>query len=145
MNYLATKTYRPVSVLNDMDRFINQMFEGSAKNPQRSFSVDIVQSEDGYRLEAEMPGYSIDEVDVRVEENLLVIEGKRQESTENKTDEKLTWLVRERQAGNLKRSFVLPDDIDKSGVEASLTNGLLVIGLKKKPEAKPFQVKIKGK
>ena len=146
MNYMTTKTYRPVRLMNDMDRMFNQFFENSKAPTVRGFAVDIAEIDDGYSIAANLPGFSAEDVDVRVDDNLLVIEAKELEKTEEKKDEgKMTWYVRERRSGSLKRSFVLPEDVEKNGVEAEMKNGVLSVLLKKKPEAKPFSVKVKGK
>ncbi len=147
MNYLTTKSYRPDNLISDMDRMFNQFYTGNAAPAQRGFNVDIAETEDGYQIEADLPGFSAGDVDVRVEDNLLVIEAKVLENTDkqDKEEENVTWYVRERKQGNLKRSFVLPDDVNKSDVDAEMKNGILSVVLKKKPEAKPFTVKVQGK
>ena len=146
MNYLTTKTYRPARLMSDMDRVFNQFFENSRTPAVRGFDVDIAEIEDGYSISANLPGFSAEDVDVRVEDNLLVIEARELEKTEEKNDEgKMTWYVRERRGGSQKRSFVLPEDVAKNGVEAEMKNGVLSVLLKKKPEAKPFSIKVKGK
>ena len=147
MNYLTTKSYRPANLIEDMDRMLNQFYTGNTAPAQRGFNVDIAEAADGYQIFADLPGYTAEDVDVRVEDNLLVIEAKVLENTdkEDKEEEKVTWYVRERKQGNLKRSFVLPDDVNKSDVDAEMKNGILSVVLKKKPEAKPFTVKVQGK
>jgi HSP20 family protein len=147
MNYMTTKSYRPANLINDMDRMFNQLY--SSKAPaHRGFNVDIAETPEVYRIEADLPGFAAEDVDVRVEENLVVIEARVLENDkkgeENKEEEKVNWYVRERKQGNLKRSFVLPEDVNKNGVEAAMKNGILTVDLKKKPEAKPFTVKVKG-
>lgn len=150
MNYLTTKSYRPANLIEDMDRMLNQFYTGNTAPAQRGFTVDIAETEDGYQIEADLPGFSAGDVDVRVEDNLLVIEAKVLENTDkkdkkDKEEENVTWYVRERKQGNLKRSFVLPEDVNKSDVDAEMKNGILSVVLKKNPEAKPFTVKVQGK
>jgi HSP20 family protein len=145
MKYLTTNAYRPVSLVNDMDRLFDQFFETAKAPASRAFAVDIAENEDGYRIEADLPGYSAADVDIRVEDNLLVIEAKALENTEEKKEEERTWRVRERSRCDLKRSFVLPEDVEKEAVEAEMKNGVLFVTLKKRPEAKPFSVKVQGK
>jgi len=148
MNYMTTKSYRPANMINDMDRMFNQLY--SSKAPaHHGFNVDIAETPEVYRIEADLPGFAAEDVDVRVEENLVVIEARVLEDSdkkgeENKEEEKVNWYVRERKQGNLKRSFVLPEDVNKNDVEAAMKNGILTVDLKKKPEAKPFTVKVKG-
>ena len=147
MNYLSTRNYRPVKLMNDMDQVFNQIFETAKVPTARGFAVDVAETEDGYKIAANLPGFEAGDVDVRVEDNLLVIEARELEETgkKEKAEEKLTWYVRERRNGNLKRSFVLPEDVNKNDVEAEMKNGVLSVLLKKKPESKPFSVKVQGK
>jgi len=147
MKYLTTKTYRPASLIDDMDRVFNQFFDSSRAQASRSFPVDIVERSEGYHIQADLPGFTAEDVDVRVEDNLLVIEAKVLDNTETETNDADAdrWFVKERREADRKRSFVLPDDVDKSAVEAVMKNGVLSIVLKKKPEAKPFTVKVQGK
>jgi len=119
---------------------LNQFHTGRTAAVQKGFNVDIAESSEGYRIYADIPGFTAENVDVRVEENLLIIEAG---IPENKTEENLTWHVNERRGENLKRSFVLPKDVNKVDVEAEMKNGVLTVNLKKKPEAKPFTVKVK--
>ncbi len=123
----------------EMNRMLNQLHTGRPAAVQKGFKVDIAESADGYRIDADLPGFTAGNVDVRVEESLLIIEAIAPES---KTEEKLTWHARERREDNLKRSFILPKDVNKGDVEADMKNGVLSVNLKKKPEAKPFTVKI---
>lgn len=155
MKYMTTKSYRPANLVNDMDRMFNQLHNANTAPAHRGFKVDIAEKADAYSIVADLPGFAAEDVDVRVEENLLVIEAKvlenttkdNKDETENENpneNEKVTWYVRERKQGNLKRSFILPEDVNKNDVEAEMKNGILSVNLKKKPEAKPFNVKVKG-
>ncbi len=146
MNYLTTKTYRPINIMSDMDRVFDQFFETAKAPAAKGFAVDIAENEEGYSILADLPGFSAEDVDVRVEDNLLVIEARELEKTNPKnTDENTNWHVRERRSGSLTRSFVLPDDVEKSAVEAEMKNGVLSVLLKKKAESKPFNIKVKAK
>lgn len=151
MNYLTAKSYRPANLVKDMDRMFNQLYSSNAAPAQRGFKVDIAEKADAYNIVADLPGFAAEDVDVRIEENLLVIEARVlektvEENTEENTDgkEKVTWYVRERKQGNLKRSFILPEDVNKTDIEAEMKNGTISVNLKKKPEAKPFSVKVKS-
>lgn len=150
MNYMTTKTYRPVNVMNDMDRMLNHIFDADKAPSSRGFAADIAEIEDGYRIVANIPGFGAGDVDVRVEENLLVIEAKELTETPEtgkkaEADEKITWYVRERRNGTLKRSFILPEDVEKTSVNAEMKNGVITVHLNKKPESKPFSIKVQDK
>jgi len=147
MKYLTTQSYRPANLMNDVDRVFNQFYTGNTAPSHRGFKVDIAETVDGYRIISELPGFTAEDIDVRVEDNLLVIEARTLENTEkkDKEEDKITWFVKERKPGNLKRSFVLPDDVKRNDVGAEMKNGILTVSLTKKPEAKPLTVKVQGK
>ena len=146
MKYLTTTSRRPaaMSVFNDMDRMFN-LFETARVPSSRGFAADIAESEDGYRIVGNLPGFAGEDLDIRVEDNLLVIEAKVLEDAKKTDGEKVNWYNRERRQGDVKRSFVLPENVDKSSVDAEMKNGVLTVELKKKAEAKPFSVKVRSK
>lgn len=124
---------------NEFDRLFNAVFSEAPVWNTRQPVVNIVEEEDGYLLEAELPGMSEDDVDVRVEDNLLTISASHEEA-----DEERRYLIRERAAREYRRSFVLPKDADRSKIEARFKSGILYLDIRKLPEAKPRQIKIKG-
>lgn len=149
MNYVTTKTYRPAGLISDMDRMLNQMFDTGRSPSVRGFSADIAENTESYLIKANLPGFSAEDVDVQIDDNLLIIEAKELESTsdedtKDKNQDNLKWYVRERRSGTLKRSFVLPDDVERNEIQADMKNGVLTVILSKKPTAKPFAVKVRN-
>ena len=128
---------------NEFDRLYNAVFNEAPVWNTRQPVVNVSEHEDGYVLEAELPGMSESDVDVRVEDNLLTITAARQEESEE-GEAKPRYLIRERAAKEYRRSFVLPKDADSSNIEARFKSGILYLDIKKLPEAKPRQIEIKG-
>lgn len=129
---------------NEFDRLYNTVFNEAPVWNTRQPLVNVSEQEDGYVLEAELPGMTDSDVDVRVEDNLLTITATRGEESEGESEEKPRYLIRERAAREYRRSFVLPKDADRSNIEARFKNGILYLDIKKLPEAKPRQIEIKG-
>jgi HSP20 family molecular chaperone IbpA len=126
---------------------LDSVFGPQAPWNARQPRVDVIEETNGYVLEAELPGFGEDEVDVRVEDNLLTVTAGRKESADDVqsaggTDK--TYLMRERCRGEYRRSFVLPKDADRSAIEARFRNGVLILNISKVPEATPRQIKIQG-
>jgi len=140
MNYLAKN--RPLGLISDIDRVFNQLTTGFSVQNYRGFAVDIAENDDAYQIEAELPGFEAADVDLRVEKNLLHIEGKVSESSQEESGDESRWHVRERRLNGFQRTFVLPDDVNKDAVEANMKNGILLVTLKKNPEAKVLTVKV---
>jgi HSP20 family protein len=120
------------------DAVTRLMSEPSASRPW-SPAVDIVETEDGLALKADVPDVKIEDIDIRVENNTLAIRGHRK----FEKDEKLKGYHRiERSYGEFVRSFALPSTVDTEKVTADYKNGVLAISLPKKETAKLRQVKV---
>jgi HSP20 family protein len=102
-----------------------------------SFAVDVSENNDTLTVEAELPGFSKDQISVSVEQGVLTIEAKREE----KADEGQPHL-RER-TYHVSRRFSLPTAYDTSSVDAKLENGVLTLTLPKREEVKPRRIEVK--
>jgi HSP20 family protein len=103
-----------------------------------AYPVDIREDEDHIFVDAEMPGFKKDEVDVTLEAGVLTITGERK-LEEVKGEKHLT----ERRFTRVQRSFSLPSSVDDAKVEAALTDGVLHITLNKREEVKPRKITVK--
>jgi HSP20 family protein len=103
--------------------------------------VDILESENGYRITADVPGLSREEIKVSVEDRVLSISGEKKRETEK--NEKNRYYHFERSYGKFNRSFALPDNVDPKSIEAKYNNGVLEVHLKKSEEAKPKAIEVK--
>jgi HSP20 family protein len=101
--------------------------------------VDIVEEKDTIVLTAELPGFKEDQVEIQVENGVLTLRGERklEERTEGKNYHRV-----ERSYGQFVRSFTLPNNVDREGIRANFSDGLLQVELPKREEAKPRQIKI---
>jgi HSP20 family protein len=105
-------------------------------------AVDIVESADALVLHAELPGTKPEEVDIRIENNLLTLKGERR--FENHEDQG-TYHRRERSYGTFARTFTLPTMVEQDKISAEYKEGVLTVTLPKKEETKPKQISIKIK
>ena len=112
-------------------------------SPVSTPKVDVAESKDRYELTAELPGFSKDHVTVQVKDGVLEVTAAQPENKAETTEE-THWLLRERRQATLQRSFRLPRDVDGDAIEAAFRDGLLVLTLPKKEEAKPRQVAVKA-
>ncbi len=139
MNSLVT--YRPTSILADMERALDTLFDdGGYGFAGGSARVDVREEEGRYVLEADLPGMTEKDVDVKVENDLLTLASKKEADREEKRN---GYLLRERRTSTFHRSFVLPSDVDREHIQARLENGLLVVELPKTEAAKPRQIEVK--
>ena len=104
-------------------------------------SVDIFEREDALVVRAELPGVGKDEIDVRVEDDTLILEGERKNEVES---EQVATHRRERFFGHFSRSFSLPQTVDASKIEANHKDGVLEIVLAKLEQAKARKIEIRA-
>jgi HSP20 family protein len=92
--------------------------------------VDLQDRGDHYELTVDVPGSDEANVEVRVEDDMLVVEGSRESTTEE--SEPGSYVRRERQFGHFERRLALPNDADASTLQTELENGVLKATLQKK-------------
>jgi len=102
-------------------------------------AVDIYEDKESYILWIDLPGVEKDDINLKVEENSLIIKGERKSPADT---EKQNYLKAERQMGNFYRSFTLPRHIDIEAIQAKYDNGVLQLKIPKKSEVKSKEIKI---
>ncbi|MFA6235724.1 MAG: Hsp20/alpha crystallin family protein [Bacteriovorax sp.] len=96
-------------------------------------SVNIEETKDSYRVEAEIPGVQKKDVEVSVKDDYLVIKGEKKSFSEEKRDQ---YHRVERSHGSFYRTIALPGDIDKDKINAELKDGVLNIEIMKSESKK---------
>ena len=135
------------NVLGDLDRMMDAVFGdfSNLRSASRIPAVDVSETDTEYLVQADIPGFAENEVEIKVDDQLLTISGKHAEA-ESKTEAKEkapAWLIRERRSASFVRSFTLPADVEKEQIEAKVANGVLTIHLPKSPKAQPRTIDIK--
>ena len=123
------------------------MFAGFYARPQEDLTrgawapaVDIYSNgQHELVLKAELPGIRREDIDLKVENNVLTIRGERKRDVEIKQD---AYQRVERTYGAFARSFTLPSTVNPDGVKAEFKDGVLTVVLPAREEAKPRQVQI---
>ena len=101
--------------------------------------VDVYEDEHKLVLKLEIPGVNENELDIRMENNVLTVKGERKFEKEEKEE---NFHRIERRYGSFERTFRLPNTVDGEKAEAHYDKGILSIAVAKRPEAKPKQIKI---
>ncbi len=124
--------------MREMDRLFDAFNDFGCRPIHRvtPMKVDIYEKENAYIIQAEMPGYNKDDVKIAVEENVLTIEVKA-----NETDEK-TYLRRERCNVEMKRSFKLDNSFNTVEISAEMKNGILYVKIPMAEKVKPQKITI---
>ena len=126
---------------NEMDRFINNFtrdFLSPVQSFASAFSTDIIEEDDHYVLEAELPGFEKKDISIDVEGDQLVIRAAREESTE---EEKKNYIHKERHYGTYTRRFDI-SGIDIEKIAAKYEDGVLTLTLPKQEAKEPEGKKI---
>ena len=140
MRNLIRYNPRGLSLYDDIDRVFRTFLNDEPGVSLRSPSVDIRETETDFVLEAELPGLSEKDVEVKVEDNLLTIASRIDEKGEEKRN---GYLVRERRSAAFNRSFALPKDADREKIAATFKDGLLSLQIPKAESAKPLKIEVK--
>lgn len=102
-------------------------------------TADIYESEDALSVIMEIPGVERNNLDVRVEDGVLRVEGRLDLSKY----QGLKPLYTEYNVGHYARSFDLANTIDQSKIAAELKDGVLSLTMPKAEEAKPRTIQVR--
>jgi HSP20 family protein len=119
-----------VNPWREMDKMFNDYsYEAAPRKPM----VHIENEEDRVVLTAELPGFTAEDLDIQIKENLLTIQAV-QKAEKKKDENKVVF----------ERSFVLPDDLHSDKIQAEMKHGLLTLELPRKEKPAPLAIKVKG-
>ena len=107
---------------------------------QTGIKTDIRDTGDSYVIDAELPGYNRDEINVEVNDDILTISAEKH-SENNEEDKNSGYIRRERFSGSVTRSFNI-SEVDAASITAKHENGVLSLTLPKKKEELPKSHKI---
>lgn len=150
---------------DDFNMMLSQLFGGMLESREgrgplaslQSYGVDIREDADHIYVEADLPGFRKEDVDIALENGTLTIIAERQEETPGeqqgqqgqqqgkqakRSQQNEDYLLRERRIERFVRSFTLPHNVDEQNVQAKLENGVLSIVLNKREDAKPKRVPV---
>jgi HSP20 family protein len=102
-------------------------------------AVDMHESPHDFILKVELPGFSKDDVQVELKDNVLTLKGERKFDADVKQEH---YHRVERRYGAFRRSFKLPVLVAAEKAQASFKDGVLELKLPKVEEAKPQQIQI---
>ena len=126
---------------SQVSRLFNELFDRSQESNLTSWApaVDIFEDEHELVVKADLPDVKPEELDIRVENNILTIRGERK--FEKKVDEK-NYLRVERSYGSFSRSFALANTVNSEAIKADYKDGVLTLTIPKREEAKPKRIKV---
>jgi HSP20 family protein len=127
---------------NQLNRLFNEAFERTSDEANLTAwapAVDIYETKHELIVKADIPEIKPEELDIRVENNILTIRGERK--FEEKVSEN-NYLRVERSYGSFSRSFSLANTVNAEAIKADYKNGVLTLSIPKREEVKPKQIKV---
>ena len=126
--------------LNDLmtdpfDNFFGTMAVPSVKTTPNLMRTDIRETETGFELTIDLPGFDKEGVQAELKDGYLTVTAETKQESEDK-DKKGTYVRQERFTGKCSRTFYVGDDIEEDDIKAKFDNGTLQIDVPKKV-AKP--------
>jgi HSP20 family protein len=137
-----------VPTVDNLQREINRVFDGMlARGDYEGDTlsdwtppVDIVERENEFVINVDLPGLERKDIHVGVENSSLSISGERPLSEANETERSHR---EERPCGTFKRVFSLPRTVDAAKVKAEYRDGVLSVRVPKAEEARPREIEVK--
>ena len=113
-----------------------KLYGRHAKNMMKT---DIRDTDEGYEVIMDLPGFKKDEIEVQLENGYLTVSAAKG-LDKDEADKKGKYICRERYAGEMSRSFYVGEDILDTDIHARFENGILKLDVPKK-EAKAVETK----
>ena len=138
----------PLGELVSLRQAMDRLFEDSFVRPRSwavsgmdaySFPVDVTNGSESITVEASLPGFKPEDVDITVENGVLSITA---ESSSERRDGEGEALVQEIRRGRVSRTMALPSGVEPDKATASFADGVLTLQIPKAEAVKPRQIRI---
>ena len=123
---------------------LNPSSQGADKHPEKieqrpvvAPAVDVFENENELLVVADLPGVAQDKMNIHFEKGRLTLEGKRAAVAHQAG-------LREIEAADFRRTFLVPQGIDAERISAELTQGVLTVHLPKHASVKPRRIEVKA-
>jgi HSP20 family protein len=136
---MAITFYEPTQQSLSLRDAVSRLFEDSFVRPDtpRGFALDVSESDEALIVHAALPGFSKENLEIHVENELLTLkaESQAEESTNR-------YHLRERSFGSFRRTLRLPFPVDSDRATADFKDGVLTLTLPKIEAVKPRTIKV---
>ena len=117
----------------DLKKMEKKLYGRRGKNLMKT---DVKETDTGYELEMDLPGFKKDEVKVSLEDGYLTISAAKGFDQDEKDEKTGKYIRQERYAGACQRSFYVGEDVTQEDIKGKFKHGILSLTIPKK-EAKP--------
>lgn len=133
-NYLQKRnSYIRDPFFDAFDDFFKPVFYDNSTDSMRT---DIKETENGYQLDVEMPGFDKKDIKISLENGYLTVSAQKS-SKEEEGKEKSERYIRKECSVSCSRSYYVGDDVEQQNVKAKYENGMLTLAL---PKSQPKQL-----
>ena len=143
---MLANRWQPWVEMNRLSRELDRLFDSGRTAVGRDFgalrfpALNVWEDDGALHVEAVLPGFSADNLEIYVTGNQLTLKGERQPPQHDSG----TWHRQERGYGKFSRVIELPVDVDGDAVSADFCNGVLCIRMPKSEAAKPRRIEVKA-
>jgi HSP20 family protein len=142
MVHVKWEPFRDLMAMQDrmtrlFDETLSRIWKEELPRGVWSPPVDILEKENEVILKVDLPEMNQNDVDIKVEENMLIIRGERKFIKETPSG---NYLQIERPYGTFQRTFAIPRVIDQEKIKATYKDGVLRVVLPKREEVHPKQI-----
>jgi len=147
MTLVKWEPFRDLMTMQDrmtrlIDETLSRIWKEEGGQGVWSPPADIVERRDEVILKIDLPEVNQNEIDIRAEENTLIIQGERKFIKESSEE---SYIQVERPYGTFRRTFSIPRTINQEGIRASYKDGVLRVILPRKQEVQPKQIVVEPK
>ena len=122
---------------SELDQLLTAAFGGVQRSVHNNLPLDIRQTEEAFWIEASVPGFRPEDMEITLDENVLTIHGTRRED-----ESKRSYVQRERQLNSVHRHIGLPAQVKADEITASYENGVLTLMVPRAQRAQPKQIPV---
>ncbi len=134
--------FDPFMELRRMQSEMSRLSSGFGAATARDFPpINIWLGDNSVVITAELPGVARDDVTISLQEDVLMLEGKREPKLQQ---DNVSWQRRERAYGTFSRAVQLPFRVDPEKVQARFDNGILEIELERLEADRPKKIAIRA-
>jgi HSP20 family protein len=134
--------FDPFIELRRMQSEMNRLSSGFGATTARDIPpINIWLGDNSVVVTAELPGVARDEITISLQEDVLMLEGKREPKLQQ---DNVNWQRRERAYGTFSRAVQLPFRVDPEKVQARFDNGILEIELERLEADRPKKIEIRA-
>ena len=100
------------------------------KNAKKLMKTDVKETQDGYVVDIDLPGFKKEEIQMQLENGYLTVNASKGLEKEEKNEDG-RYVRRERYAGSMSRSFYVGENVTENDIHPKYENGILTFSLPK--------------